>query len=138
MSTTSQNSAAPSVLVISAHSGDFVWRAGGAIALTAHHGSPVHVLCLSYGERGESRGLWKQEGMTVERVKQARHEEAAKAAEVLGATIEFLDLGDYPLRVEPGWSTGSPASSGTQARRAADAWPMTRTTGTTTRHTRRR
>ncbi|ACU98785.1 PIG-L deacetylase family protein [Saccharomonospora viridis] len=101
MSTTSQNSAAPSVLVISAHSGDFVWRAGGAIALTAHHGSPVHVLCLSYGERGESRGLWKQEGMTVERVKQARHEEAAKAAEVLGATIEFLDLGDYPLRVEP-------------------------------------
>ncbi|MFF4777995.1 PIG-L deacetylase family protein [Microtetraspora fusca] len=89
----------PSVLVISAHSGDFVWRAGGAIALSARRGSSVHVLCLSYGERGESQGLWKQEGMTVERVKEARRAEASAAAEVLGASIEFLDLGDYPLRV---------------------------------------
>lgn len=91
---------AESVLVISAHSGDFVWRAGGAIALAASRGADVHVLCLSYGERGESQGLWRQEGMTLERVKEVRRAEAGAAAEILGATIEFLDLGDYPLRVD--------------------------------------
>jgi 4-oxalomesaconate hydratase len=90
----------PSVLVISAHSGDFVWRAGGAIALSARRGSSVHVLCLSFGERGESQGLWTQDGMTLERVKEARRAEASAAADVLGASIEFLDLGDYPLRVD--------------------------------------
>jgi 4-oxalomesaconate hydratase len=90
----------PSVLVISAHSGDFVWRAGGAIALSARRGTAVHVLCLSFGERGESQGLWKQDGMTLERVKEARRTEASAAADVLGASIEFLDLGDYPLRVD--------------------------------------
>jgi 4-oxalomesaconate hydratase len=90
----------PSVLVISAHSGDFVWRAGGAIALSAARGTAVHVLCLSFGERGESQGLWKQPDMTLERVKEARRAEATAAAEVLGASIEFLDLGDYPLRVD--------------------------------------
>ncbi len=42
------------MLVVSAHAADFVWRAGGAIALAA--------------------------------------------ARVLGAGIEFLDAGDYPLR----------------------------------------
>ena len=41
-------------LVISAHSADFVWRAGGAIALHAAAGFEVTVVCLSYGERGES------------------------------------------------------------------------------------
>ncbi|WP_285773619.1 PIG-L deacetylase family protein [Microtetraspora sp. NBRC 13810] len=90
----------PSVLVVSAHSGDFVWRAGGAIALTARRGGSVHVLCLSFGERGESQGLWQREGMTLERVKEARRAEASAAAGVLGASIEFLDLGDYPLRVD--------------------------------------
>jgi 4-oxalomesaconate hydratase len=93
-------STTPSVLVISAHAADFVWRAGGAIALSAQRGSPVHVVCLSFGERGESQGLWQQEGMTLERVKQARREESSAAADVLGASIEYLDLGDYPLRVD--------------------------------------
>jgi 4-oxalomesaconate hydratase len=96
----SENPATPSVLVISAHAADFVWRAGGAAALSAQRGSAVHVVCLSFGERGESQGLWKQEGMTLERVKQTRREQASAAAEVLGASIEFLDLGDYPLRVD--------------------------------------
>jgi 4-oxalomesaconate hydratase len=89
-----------SVLVVSAHAADFVWRAGGAIALSALRGAAVHVLCLSFGERGESQGLWKQEGMTLDRVKQTRREQSSAAAEVLGASIEFLDLGDYPLRVD--------------------------------------
>ena len=56
-------------LVVSAHSADFVWRAGGAIALHAAAGEAVTVICLSYGERGESAKLWRQEGMTLERVK---------------------------------------------------------------------
>jgi 4-oxalomesaconate hydratase len=86
------------MLVVSAHAADFVWRAGGAMALYHLRGSRVRVLCLSYGERGESQKLWRQEGMTIERVKQARHAEAERAAEVLGAEIRFFDAGDYPLR----------------------------------------
>ncbi|MQA34660.1 PIG-L deacetylase family protein [Modestobacter roseus] len=89
-----------SVLVISAHSADFVWRAGGAIALSAQRGASVHVLCLSFGERGESQGLWAKEGMTLQGVKDARRAEATEAAGLLGASIDFLDLGDYPLRVD--------------------------------------
>ena len=53
------------MLVISAHAADFVWRAGGAIALYRSRGYRVRVLCLSYGERGESQGAWKQPGMTM-------------------------------------------------------------------------
>ena len=45
---------AKSLLVVSAHAGDFVWRAGGAIALHAARGWQVKIVCLSYGERGES------------------------------------------------------------------------------------
>jgi 4-oxalomesaconate hydratase len=86
------------VLVVSAHAADFVWRAGGAIALSAARGRRVHVLCLTFGEKGESQGLWKQPGMTLDRVKQARRAEAGEAASVLGADIDFLDVGDYPLR----------------------------------------
>ena len=36
-------------LVISAHSADFVWRAGGAIALHQERDFEVTVVCLSYG-----------------------------------------------------------------------------------------
>lgn len=86
-------------LVVSAHSADFVWRAGGAIALYASRGWEVHVVCLSFGERGESAKLWKQPGMTMERVKQDRRDEAMRAADILGAQVSFLDIGDYPMRV---------------------------------------
>lgn len=88
-----------SALIISAHSADFVWRAGGAIALHARNGYRVKVVCLSFGERGESAKLWRQSGMTIEKVKAARREEAQRAGDVLGAELEFFDLGDYPLRV---------------------------------------
>ncbi|MEX0305017.1 MAG: PIG-L deacetylase family protein [Leisingera sp.] len=87
-----------SALVISAHAADFVWRCGGAIALHQEKGYEVTVACLSYGERGESAKLWKQEGCTLEQVKAARREEAEKAAAALGAhNIVFFDAGDYPL-----------------------------------------
>jgi 4-oxalomesaconate hydratase len=85
-------------LVVSAHSADFVWRAGGAIALHAAEGVAVTVICLSYGERGESAKLWRQDGMTLERVKSERRKEAEGAARALGvADIQFWDLGDYPI-----------------------------------------
>ena len=84
-------------LVISAHSADFVWRCGGAIALHEERGYDVTVVCLSYGERGESAKLWKQEGMTLDKVKTERRKEAENAAAALGASdIRFFDLGDYP------------------------------------------
>jgi 4-oxalomesaconate hydratase len=85
------------VLVVSAHAADFVWRAGGYVAKAVEQGQGVHVVCLSFGERGESTRLWKQ-GNTLEQVKAVRRKEAEHAAEVLGADISFLDAGDYPLR----------------------------------------
>ncbi len=88
-------------LVVSAHSADFVWRAGGAIALYASRGWKVKIVCLSFGERGESAKLWRQPGMTLERVKADRRREAQAAADLLGGEVEFFDLGDYPMRVPP-------------------------------------
>jgi len=87
-------------LVVSAHSADFVWRAGGAIALHAAAGDHVTVICLSYGERGENAKLWRQEDMTLHRAKLERRTEAEAAAKALGvADIQFWDLGDYPLNL---------------------------------------
>ncbi|NMJ42948.1 PIG-L family deacetylase [Roseomonas sp. JC162] len=87
-------------LVVSAHSADFVWRCGGAIALHAEKGYQVTVICLSYGERGESAKLWRQPGMTMDRVKTSREAEAKKAAGLLGVhDIQFWDLGDYPINL---------------------------------------
>jgi 4-oxalomesaconate hydratase len=86
-----------STLVVSAHAADFVWRAGGAIALAATRGHRATVLCLSYGERGESASAWRA-GLTLEEIKALRRAEAENAAAALGAEIEFLDAGDYPLR----------------------------------------
>ena len=85
------------VLVVSAHAADFVWRAGGAIALYASRGYRVRIVCLSFGERGESQGSWKQPGMTIDRVKEIRRAESTRAATILGAEIRFFDSGDYPI-----------------------------------------
>ena len=86
-------------LIISAHAADFVWRCGGAIALHAKLGYEVSVVCLSYGERGESARLWK-EGKSLDQVKSIRRKEAENAAHALNVhDIKFLDLGDYPLNL---------------------------------------
>jgi 4-oxalomesaconate hydratase len=69
-----------SLLVVSAHSADFVWRAAGAI--------------------GESGELWQELGQTEARVKEIRSSEAQAAAAALGAELTSLDLGDYPLVVD--------------------------------------
>ena len=64
---------AGSLLVVSAHAGDFVWRAGGAIALAeaqAHHRGPVAALG---GERDGAAGAPHE----VPRVR-ADHQQAAR------------------------------------------------------------
>ncbi|MCP9970844.1 PIG-L family deacetylase [Actinomadura madurae] len=96
------STSAPSspLLVVSAHAGDFVWRAAGAIALATSRGDRAKVVCLSYGERGESARAWR-EGKGLEEIKELRRGEAEAAAAELGAEIEFLDAGDYPLRETP-------------------------------------
>jgi 4-oxalomesaconate hydratase len=85
------------LLVVSAHSADFVWRAAGAIATLVAGGGTAEIVALSYGERGESGELWKEDGQTEERVKEIRHAEAETAAAALGAGFCAFDLGDYPL-----------------------------------------
>jgi 4-oxalomesaconate hydratase len=85
-------------LVITAHPGDFVWRAGGAIALHAARGYRMKIVCMSYGERGESQFAWKKAGISMAEVKAGRKDEAERAAAMLGAEIEFFDCGDYPLK----------------------------------------
>lgn len=85
------------LLVVGAHSADFVWRAAGAIAKHTSLGGEARVIALSYGERGESGELWKQPGQTEENVKRIRHQEASKAAAAIGAAFDCFDLGDYPL-----------------------------------------
>ena len=88
---------AKKLLVVGAHSADFLWRSAGTVALLTSQGAEALVLALSYGERGESGNLWKEEGQTVENVKRVRHEQAAQAAKRVGASFRCLDLGDYPL-----------------------------------------
>lgn len=85
--------------MVGAHSGDFVWRAAGTIAVTTSAGGRAFVVALSYGERGESGNLWKEPGQTEENVKRIRHEQAQAAAQAVGAEFRCLDLGDYPLRI---------------------------------------
>src|ERR1700675_1207580 len=89
------------VLVFSAHAADFVWRAVGYIAVYESRGYRVRILCLSFGERGESQGAWKQPGMTIDKVKEIRKAESTRAAAILGAEIRFFDSGDYSSATTP-------------------------------------
>lgn len=90
---------AKKLLVVGAHSADFVWRAAGSIAVTTAQGGSATVVALSYGERGESGNLWKEPNQTIENVKLIRHAQATEAAEAVGATFRCLDWGDYPLNI---------------------------------------
>jgi 4-oxalomesaconate hydratase len=81
-----------------------VWRAGGVIAKHTAAGWEATVVALSYGERGESGELWRNEGQTVERVKQIRDAEARAAAEAVDATFVPYDSGTTRSRCRPTWS----------------------------------
>ncbi|MFT4122369.1 MAG: PIG-L deacetylase family protein [Microbacteriaceae bacterium] len=85
------------LLVVTAHPGDFVWRAGGAIALAVSRGQRAVIACLSFGERGESAAAWRA-GKSLEEIKELRRAEGQTAADALGAEVHFFDAGDYPLR----------------------------------------
>lgn len=88
------------LLVVGAHSADYVWRAGGTIAKVAEQGGQVLNLALSYGERGESGELWKENpNRSVDEVKQLRHEMSEEASAILGCEFKCLDWGDYPMIV---------------------------------------
>ncbi len=99
MSETRDGNIARRLLVVGAHSGDFVWRSAGAIAAATSGGGEAKVVALSYGERGESGDLWNEPGQTVENVKKMRHAQSEAAAAAIGAEFVCMDLGDYPLRV---------------------------------------
>ena len=86
------------LLVVGAHSADFVWRSAGTVAKFVEQGGEARVLALSYGERGESGELWKENpNRTEDDVKKIRHEQALAAANILGASFESFDWGDYPM-----------------------------------------
>lgn len=88
------------LLVIGAHSADFVWRSAGTIAKAIEEGAETLVICMSYGERGESGELWKENPQrSVDNVKEIRQEQAQKAADILETPIQFLDWGDYPMLI---------------------------------------
>ena len=83
-----RNDAAP-LLAFGAHPDDIEFGCGGVIALEAQAGRPVHFVICSRGEAGTN-------GTPAQRVVESR-----KAARVLGATIEFLELdGDAHLEVK--------------------------------------
>jgi 4-oxalomesaconate hydratase len=79
------------LLIVGAHSGDFVWRAAGAITAATSQSGEARVVALSYGERGESGDLWNEPDQTIENVKRFRHEQAEEAAQVIGASFECWD-----------------------------------------------
>ncbi len=86
------------VLVIGAHALDFLWRCGGTIAQYTQNGSQVHIINLTYGERGESNDLWKKDPqITEEEVIAVRRKESESAAGILGATISFMGWKDHML-----------------------------------------
>lgn len=90
-----------SLLVVSAHAADFVWRSGGTIAKYISLGHDVRVIVLSLGVRGESNDLWKQPGQTLENVKSIREKESRAAAKILGVeNIEYWNLEDYPMDLD--------------------------------------
>lgn len=90
------------VLVVSAHTADWIWRCGGTVATYLKAGAEVTVVCLTHGARGESAELWKKEGMTTEEVKNIRREEVTSVAKKFGVThLEVWDYDDCPLVAGP-------------------------------------
>lgn len=69
------------LLAFGAHPDDIEFGCGGVVACETGRGSAAHFVVCSRGEAGTN-------GTPAQRVREAR-----RAAEILGATIEFLDLG---------------------------------------------
>jgi LmbE family N-acetylglucosaminyl deacetylase len=71
----------PYLLAFGAHPDDIEFGAGGIIAREASLGRPVHFVVCSRGEAGTH-------GTPAQRMREAK-----AAAKILGATVEFVDLG---------------------------------------------
>lgn len=69
------------LLAFGAHPDDIEFGCGGVIAAETAHGRPAHLVVCSRGESGTN-------GHPAQRTTEAEH-----AARLLGATIEFVDLG---------------------------------------------
>ena len=81
-----------------AHSGDFC---GGRLSAwpRPRKGGVAQVVAFSYGERGESQGHFGTSWTRPSSSEEGQDEQAEEAAQVMGASFECWDLGDYPLRV---------------------------------------
>jgi len=80
----------PPLLAFGAHPDDIEFGAGGIVALETRAGRPVHFVVCSYGEAATH-------GTPAVRAREAR-----RAAQILGATIELLELdGDAQLELRP-------------------------------------
>ena len=83
-----------SILVVSAHNTDWIWRCSGTVARYKKLGKAVHVVCLSPGVRGESNGLLKEDpALTPEAIKDMRVQEAIAAGVALGC--DSTQVWDY-------------------------------------------
>src|SRR2546423_1081903 len=72
------------ILVFSAHAADFCSRCGGTIAVQISMGAQVHVVDLTFGERGESEDYWVGKGpKSLPQAKKTRAREAREAARIL-------------------------------------------------------
>jgi len=75
------------------HPGDFVWRAGGSIALHAKKGYRVKIVCRGVRRAwGISVPSWKQPGMTLERSRPAARRFGPRGGGA-GAESSFFDAG---------------------------------------------
>ena len=75
------------LLIVGAHSGDFVWRAAGAVAAAPSPGGAVGVVALSYGERGGVGELWEERDQESENTKGNRSQEGEGEAQVRGGSL---------------------------------------------------
>lgn len=90
----------PKILVVAGHIGDFVWRSGGAIAKYAKAGSPIQLVIVSDGLRGEANDYWKTEGANQEDGQIRRRSEGTQAAKILGIeATDFWGMRDYPMEL---------------------------------------
>jgi len=81
----------PALLAFGAHPDDIEFGCGGVIARETQAGRPVHFVICSRGEAGTN-------GTPAIRTREAK-----KAAAILGATVEFIELdGDAQLEIRSG------------------------------------
>lgn len=87
------------LMVVFGHPDDESFTCGGAMALYASRGVPVHIVCATRGEVGE---ISDPKLATPETLGQVREQELRKAASVVGARdVTFLGYRDSGMRGTP-------------------------------------